>query len=42
MRIADLLERQRPVFSFEFFPPKTDKGEENLRATLDALRRALS
>jgi methylenetetrahydrofolate reductase (NADH) len=23
-----------PVFSFEFFPPKTDEGERNLRATL--------
>jgi methylenetetrahydrofolate reductase (NADPH) len=27
-----------PVFSFEFFPPKTDEGERNLRATLDSLR----
>jgi methylenetetrahydrofolate reductase (NADPH) len=27
-----------PVFSFEFFPPKTDEGERNLRATLEALR----
>jgi len=26
-----------PVFSLEFFPPKTDEGEQNLRATLDAL-----
>jgi methylenetetrahydrofolate reductase (NADPH) len=26
-----------PVFSFEFFPPKTDEGERNLRATLAAL-----
>jgi methylenetetrahydrofolate reductase (NADPH) len=26
------------VFSFEFFPPKTDEGERNLRATLDSLR----
>jgi methylenetetrahydrofolate reductase (NADPH) len=38
MRIDDILRAQRPVFSFEFFPPKTDQGEENLRATLDALR----
>jgi methylenetetrahydrofolate reductase (NADPH) len=30
MRIADLLDRQRPVFSFEFFPPKTDDGERQL------------
>jgi methylenetetrahydrofolate reductase (NADPH) len=28
----------RPVFSFEFFPPKTDDGERNLRETLVALR----
>ena len=38
MRIDDLLRDGRPVFSFEFFPPKTDAGEETLRATLDALR----
>lgn len=28
--IRDLLRQDRPSFSFEFFPPKTDKGEENL------------
>ena len=38
MRIDEILREQRPVFSFEFFPPKTDEGHENLRATLDALR----
>ena len=38
MRIDEILADQRPVFSFEFFPPKTDEGYENLRATLDALR----
>jgi methylenetetrahydrofolate reductase (NADPH) len=27
-----------PIFSFEFFPPKTDEGEVNLRATLSELR----
>ena len=32
MRITDLLEQQRPVFSFEFFPPKTDEGRQSLRA----------
>ena len=37
MRIDELIEAaDRPVFSFEFFPPKTPEGEENL---LDALRR---
>ncbi len=29
---------EEPVFSFEFFPPKTDEGERNLRATLAELR----
>ena len=38
MRIADLLERQRPVFSFEFFPPKTDEGQQTLRDTLEVLK----
>jgi methylenetetrahydrofolate reductase (NADPH) len=39
MRIDQILAERRPVFSFEFFPPKTDEGLENLRGTLDALRR---
>src|SRR3954447_11019473 len=30
MRIDEILEQRRPVFSFEFFPPKTDEGEQNL------------
>src|ERR687895_219118 len=38
MRIAELLERQRPVFSFEFFPPKTDEGQATLRNTLEVLK----
>src|ERR671917_971122 len=38
MRIDDLLRERQPLFSFEFFPPRTDAGEETLRATLDALR----
>jgi len=38
MRIDEILRERRPVFSFEFFPPRTDAGEDNLRATLDALR----
>jgi len=28
----------RPVFSFEFFPPRTDEGERNLRAALESLK----
>ncbi len=38
MRIDEILRERRPVFSFEFFPPKTDEGQANLRATLDDLR----
>src|SRR3954471_3705504 len=30
MRIDEILEERKPVFSFEFFPPKTDEGMENL------------
>ena len=30
MRIDEILDDSRPVFSFEFFPPKTDEGMENL------------
>src|SRR3954451_15346841 len=30
MRIDEILEERRPVFSFELFPPKTDEGMENL------------
>jgi methylenetetrahydrofolate reductase (NADPH) len=38
MRISELLERRRPVFSFEFFPPKTDEGQQTLERTLGELR----
>ena len=38
MRIDEILAERRPVFSLEFFPPKTDDGHANLRATLDTLR----
>ena len=39
MRIDELLEtKDEPVFSFEFFPPKTPAGEENLRHALQELR----
>ncbi|MGI8439108.1 MAG: methylenetetrahydrofolate reductase, partial [Thermoleophilaceae bacterium] len=30
MRIDQILEERRPVFSFEFFPPKDDEGMERL------------
>jgi methylenetetrahydrofolate reductase (NADPH) len=38
MRIAEILEHQRPVFSFEFFPPKTDDGQRTLEGTLAILK----
>jgi methylenetetrahydrofolate reductase (NADPH) len=37
MRIDAILAERRPVFSFEFFPPKTDDGLANLRETLAVL-----
>ncbi|HVL97072.1 MAG TPA: methylenetetrahydrofolate reductase [NAD(P)H] [Solirubrobacteraceae bacterium] len=39
MRIDELIEAaDGPLFSFEFFPPKTPKGERNLAEALEALR----
>ena len=38
MRIAEMLDDHRPVFSFEFFPPKTDDGQRTLEATLEVLK----
>jgi methylenetetrahydrofolate reductase (NADPH) len=43
MRIDDILTDRdsnppAPVFSFEFFPPKTEQGEQNLYAALSELR----
>jgi methylenetetrahydrofolate reductase (NADPH) len=37
MRIDQILAGGGPVFSFEFFPPKTDAGEQNLYAALAEL-----
>ena len=39
MRIEEILEERRPVFSFEFFPPKTEEGERNLWNALEELKR---
>jgi methylenetetrahydrofolate reductase (NADPH) len=39
MPIAELYGRGRPVFSFEFFPPKTDAGYEALYRTVEDLKR---
>jgi methylenetetrahydrofolate reductase (NADPH) len=39
MRIDQILATaDEPIFSFEFFPPKTEEGERNLRAALGELR----
>ena len=38
MRIADAYAKKRPVFSFEFFPPRAEKGARTLMRTLDELR----
>ena len=39
MRIDQILaQAEEPVFSFEFFPPKTDDGERVLGAALESLR----
>jgi methylenetetrahydrofolate reductase (NADPH) len=39
MLIRDLFGRGQPVFSFEFFPPKTEQGERALLATVARLRK---
>jgi methylenetetrahydrofolate reductase (NADPH) len=39
VRIDEILATaEEPVFSFEFFPPKTPEGEQTLRTSLEALR----
>jgi methylenetetrahydrofolate reductase (NADPH) len=38
MRIDEMLASTRPVFSVEFFPPKTDEGRESLFETVEVLR----
>ena len=37
MRISDRLAHKQPVFSFEFFPPRTPKGESTLLRSLELL-----
>src|SRR5919206_67427 len=37
MRIDEILEEQRPVFSFEFFPPRDKQGMTQLKGALDEL-----
>src|SRR5579862_2671602 len=38
MYIRDLIAAGAPVFSFEFFPPKTEAGERNLYQAIEQLR----
>ena len=39
MRIDEIIATSdEPIFSFEFFPPKSAEGEQNLRAALEALQ----
>lgn len=38
MKIREMYDRQQPVISFEFFPPKTKAGITNLFKTVNALR----
>jgi methylenetetrahydrofolate reductase (NADH) len=38
MQIRELFAAQQRVVSFEFFPPKTDKGMDSLYATVEALK----
>lgn len=38
MRICDALSQDYPIFSFEFFPPKTEAGEEKLWKVLGELK----
>jgi methylenetetrahydrofolate reductase (NADPH) len=38
LKLREIYARPRPVFSFEFFPPKTEKGDDNLFAEISALK----
>ena len=38
MKIIDILTQGRPAVSFEFFPPKSDVGFDELFRTIEALR----
>jgi methylenetetrahydrofolate reductase (NADPH) len=42
MKISELFGRGRPVFSFEFFPPKTDEAANAMLATVRDLAEMLS
>ena len=38
MKISQILKDKKQIFSFEFFPPKTDEGEKKLFETIESLR----
>lgn len=38
MKISQILKGKKPIFSFEFFPPKTDEGEKRLFETIEDLK----
>jgi len=38
MKISVLLQQKNPIFSFEFFPPKTAQGVERLFETIANLK----
>ena len=38
MRVDRILAEERPVFSFEFFAPKTDQARRTLEGTLEVLK----
>ncbi len=38
MKLREIFDRSTPVFSFEFFPPKTDKGEQSLLTEAQELK----
>lgn len=38
MKISQLLNGRKQIFSFEFFPPKTDEGEKRLFETIENLK----
>ncbi len=38
MKVSQLLNGKKQIFSFEFFPPKTDEGEKKLFETIENLK----
>lgn len=39
MKISDLLDKEKPTLSFEFFPPKTEEQETNLFDVISSLKK---